>query len=143
MSKSELEATFVSLWQTLASDLPQPEREYKFARDIVGHGPSTRKRLREAGLQDWRFDFGWPGQKVAVEIEGGIWVRGAHVRGRHFESDARKYNAAQTVGWSVYRFTAGMLDRDPVGCINQVIVALGGEELLPFMDIEVAAQEGE
>jgi len=165
MSKSKLEAKFLGWWQILAGDLPQPEGEYKFARDIVGHGPGIRKRLREAGLQDWRFDFAWPAQKVAVEIEGGIWVRGAHIRGEHFESDARKYNAAQTSGWSVYRFTGGMLDRDPAGCIDQVIAALGGEcaeceywgkcqddpqrldycprMRLPFTDIQLAAQEGE
>lgn len=97
-------------------DLPQPEREYCFARDIVGHGPGIRKRLRDAGLRDWRFDFAWPEQKAAVEIEGGIWVRGAHVRGEHFESDARKYNAAQAA-------------------------AALGREVLPFTDIELEKEE--
>lgn len=134
-SKSKLEATFLNYWRMLAGDRPQPEREYHFARDIVWPGPGIRKRLREAGLRDWRFDFAWPKSKVAVEIEGGIWTHGAHVRGKHFESDASKYNAAQAAGWSVYRFTGGMLERDPAGCIEQVAAALDGHERLPFTDV--------
>ena len=53
----------------------------------------------------WRFDFAWPNKKIAVEIEGGIWTQGAHVRGNHFVSDMEKYNAAAKLGWFVFRFT--------------------------------------
>ena len=141
MGKSELEYAFLNYWLTLAPGCPYPMMEYNFARDIVGHGPGIRKRLREAGLQDWRFDFAWPDKLIAVELEGGIWVRGAHVRGEHFESDARKYNAAQAAGWAVYRFTSGMLERDPAACVGQVAAALGGGEELPFDDMEFEKEE--
>lgn len=142
MSKSKLEAKFLSLWQTLASDLPQPEQEYKFARDIVGHGPGIRKRLRAAGLRDWRLDFAWAGQKVAVEIEGGTWVHGSHTRGGRYALDCFKYNQAALDGWVVLRFTTDMLDRDPGGCVEQVVAALGGEEALPFTDVTDLLKEG-
>lgn len=72
--------------------LPKPEREYRF--------DSKRK---------WRFDFAWPESKLAVECEGGIWIKGAHTRGAHYESDCRKYNSAAMQGWCVLRFTAGMI----------------------------------
>jgi len=127
MGKSDLEYKFLNLWLTL-TDLPEPYAEYNFARDIVGHGPGIRKRLREAGLQDWRFDFAWPDKLIAVELEGGVWARGRHVRGRGYESDCEKYNLAQSLGWSVYRFTSGMLERDPAACVEQVAAALGGED---------------
>lgn len=66
----------------------------------------------------WRFDFANVDRKIAVEIEGGIWSGGSHTRGKGFEEDCEKYNEANILGWRVYRFTAGMLDR---GDITQVI----------------------
>jgi len=114
--KSELEATFARYWTLLASDLPEPEREYRFH-------PTRR----------WRFDFAWPAEKVAVEIEGGIWTRGRHVRGSGFEKDCEKYNMAVAEGWRVFRLTRGMLEREPGRWLGVVIEALGGE-VLPFTD---------
>lgn len=66
----------------------KPEREYCFH-------PARR----------WRFDFAFLDAKLAVEVEGGIFVKGAHTRGAHFRSDCEKYNAACELGWSVLRYT--------------------------------------
>jgi very-short-patch-repair endonuclease len=68
--------------------LPSPTREYRF---------HPRRR--------WRFDFAWPRYKVAVEVDGGIYSRGRHVRGSGFERDAEKRNAAVLAGWRVLHFT--------------------------------------
>ena len=119
MKKRDLQADFLGWWKLLANG-PEPIREHRFVREIIGEGPGIRKRIKDAGLQDWRFDFAWLPQKVAVELDGGIWTRGAHVRGNHYESDRRKCNAAQIFGWKVLTFTRGMLDRDPMGCIELV-----------------------
>ena len=70
------------------SGLPSPAREYRFHH---------RRR--------WRFDFAWPRYKVAVEVDGGIYNRGRHVRGSGFERDAEKRNAAVMAGWRVLHFT--------------------------------------
>jgi very-short-patch-repair endonuclease len=51
----------------------------------------------------WRFDLAV--DKLAIEIEGGVWVEGAHTRGMHFMSDMEKYNRATLAGWRVLRFT--------------------------------------
>lgn len=83
---SELEQEFAGQLRILGVE--RPERELRFA-------PPRR----------WRFDFAWPAHRLAVEIEGGTWVQGAHTRGRHFERDAEKYNAAALAGWRVLRFT--------------------------------------
>ena len=80
----------------------QPVREYVFAL--------PRK---------WRFDFAWPHEKVAVEIEGGIFVNGAHNRGRHFMSDCDKYNQAALLGWAVLRYTGEHL-KDMQWVLSQV-----------------------
>lgn len=87
------------LAERLLSELPlgKPEREFRFH--------PTRK---------WRFDFAYPAKKIAVEIEGGIWSGGAHTRGKHFESDCEKYNTATLLGWRVFRFSGGMVERGEI-----------------------------
>ena len=87
--KSELEET---LALHLKAEKIEFVREYKFH-------PTRR----------WRFDFAIPELKIGIECEGGIWVNGAHNRGKHFESDAEKYNAAMVEGWDVVRFSIGMI----------------------------------
>src|ERR1700759_4634799 len=72
----------------IAFGLPEPVTEYKF-------WPGRR----------FRFDFAWVKEKVAVEIEGGIWVRGRHSRGPGMMSDMEKDNQAGLMGWRVFRFT--------------------------------------
>ena len=62
---------------------PWPAEEYRF--DI--------KRR-------WRFDFAWPEQKVAVEIEGGLYKVGRHQSLTGFLADAEKYEAALRLGWT-------------------------------------------
>ena len=83
----------------------KPAREFRFAAHHVGEGKGLRARLNDADLRDWRFDFAFLDEKIAVEIEGGSWVGGAHTRGKHFQSDCDKYNRAQKLGWKVLRFT--------------------------------------
>lgn len=53
----------------------------------------------------WRFDVAIREYKWGFEIEGGLYVKGAHVRGQHYESDMEKYNTAAALGWKVFRFT--------------------------------------
>ena len=53
----------------------------------------------------WRFDFAFIGEKVAVEIEGGVWTGGRHVRGKGYTNDMEKLNRAAAMGWTVLRFT--------------------------------------
>lgn len=55
----------------------------------------------------WRFDYAFPDQWLAIEIEGGIWSSGGgrHNRGRGFQNDLDKYNTAASLGWTVFRFS--------------------------------------
>jgi len=71
-------------------------------------------------IRRWRFDCAEPVARVAVEIDGGTWVAGRHTRGAGFERDCEKLNAAVADGWAVFRFTTSMLQRDPLGCCEQV-----------------------
>ena len=87
MSKSDLEAQF--LFQIRACGLPTPEREVRF----------HKKRK-------WLFDFAYPGMMLAVEIHGGVFSGGRHVRGVGFTKDCEKYSGAAILGWRVLHFTS-------------------------------------
>lgn len=105
MTESALELAFAYHWRLAGG--PQLVREHRFAL--------PRK---------WRMDFAHLPSKVAIEVEGGIWSRGRHVRGRGFEADAEKYNAAQAMGWVVFRLTAGMLREDPRGALAPILATI-------------------
>lgn len=66
--------------------MPEPEREVMFH-------PTRR----------WRFDFLWRDQRLAVEVDGGIWIRGRHNTGIGYVRDAEKLNEAMLAGWRVLR----------------------------------------
>lgn len=76
-------------FQIRAAKLPEPEREFRFH-------PKRR----------WRFDMAWPKRMLAAEYEGGIYANGRHTRGKGYEGDLEKYNAAMLLGWRVLRFSA-------------------------------------
>lgn len=71
--------------------------------------PETEYRFHP--IRRWRFDFAWPDKKIAVEEEGGIWMRGrtgrggAHSLPSNIIRDMCKSNEATRLGWKVYRFT--------------------------------------
>jgi len=86
--------------------IPAPTREYRFAAELVGGtGKGVRERLERAGLSDWRLDFAWPVEMIALEVEGGVWSRGRHVRPAGFLEDIRKYNSLAIEGWTLLRVT--------------------------------------
>lgn len=58
----------------------------------------------------WRFDAAFPGRKVALELDGGVWIAGRHTRGKGFIRDCEKLNTATAMGWKVFRFVPEQLD---------------------------------
>lgn len=80
------------LLQLRALQLPPPQPEFRFHE--------TRR---------WRFDFAWPAQRLALEIEGGVYVAGRHSRGAGMEGDMEKYAEALVAGWRVLRVTPRMV----------------------------------
>lgn len=86
MKLSRFESTLLAMIE--AAKLPKPVLELRFA-------PPRR----------WRFDLGFPDQKVALEIDGGVWTQGRHTRGAGFIRDQEKLNEAALLGWRVLRCT--------------------------------------
>jgi hypothetical protein len=96
MARSKLEKKVEERFEQEAS-VPPWETEYKFTSP---RGPAGKGKPRK-----WRFDFSWPALKIAVEVEGGTWVKGAHSRGKRYASDCAKYGAAALSGWILLRWT--------------------------------------
>ena len=99
-AESPLEAKFLQLWVMLGG--PELEREYRFE-------PMRR----------WRADFASPAHRLIIEIEGGLYNGGRHVRSGGYTSDAIKYNWATMMepGWRVIRLTSAMLTPDYIESI--------------------------
>jgi len=57
----------------------------------------------------WRFDYALPKYKIALEVEGGVWTQGRHIRPKGFLGDMNKYNTATLCGWRVFRTTPNKL----------------------------------
>jgi hypothetical protein len=53
----------------------------------------------------WRFDYAIPALKIAVEYEGLMSEKSRHTTISGFTADTGKYNAANKLGWKVYRYT--------------------------------------
>ncbi len=97
--------------------------EERFARDLRALKVlEAQREYRFAPPRMWRFDFAWPEQRFAVEIEGGVWTNGRHTRGSGFVADTEKYNAAALAGWKVLRFTEkSVRDGSAVELVAQVL----------------------
>lgn len=78
------------LQQIRWTKLPEPESEFPFAKAIG---------------RRWRFDFAWPSHKVAVEVQGGVFVGGRHARGSGITGDCEKFSVAAGLGWRVLPVT--------------------------------------
>lgn len=109
---------FAHYWRNHAPPhAPSLVREFHFAKE--------RKR-------NYRADFAEERSKVLIEIDGGNRLvryttnkRGHRVPvvvGRHTgDDDYEKLNLANELGWVVLRYTPRMINRDPMGCIEQVL----------------------
>jgi hypothetical protein len=80
--------------QIIVSGLPAPLAECR-------NGDTKFHPIRK-----WRADFLWPARHLIVEVEGGTWSGGRHVRGTGYADDCEKYNEAAILGYSVLRFTS-------------------------------------
>lgn len=56
-------------------------------------------------IRKWRFDWAYLAAKIAMEINGGIFMRrGRHSGGVGQLRDFEKLNMAQSMGWKIFQF---------------------------------------
>lgn len=73
--------------------------------DPAVHLPAPVREHVFHPVRKWRFDLAWPELLVALEVDGGVYIGGAHNRGPHVESDCEKFSSAAALGWRVLRVT--------------------------------------
>jgi len=88
-----------------------PEKEHRFH-------PTRR----------WRFDFAFIKEKLAVEVEGGIYANGRHSRGKGFENDLDKYSEAMKLGWQVYRCSHRLINSGEALRAIEILLGVGSEK---------------
>ena len=95
MAGSKLESRFLFLWR-------------------VAQGPPLEREVHFHPTRKWRADFAHMASRTLIEIEGGIFQRGAgrHNRGAGYAKDAEKYLEAVLAGWTVIRLTERQLELD-------------------------------
>jgi very-short-patch-repair endonuclease len=96
--------------------LPEPEREFLFAKPIG---------------RRWRADYAYPEAMILIEAEGGTWGKrkSRHTTGSGFENDSIKYGEAAVLGYRVIRLTSTMIKNGTaVDLIRRALNLPQGEE---------------
>ena len=70
---------------------------------------SAQKEYKFHTQRRWRIDYCFVEQKLAIEIEGGIWIKGRHTRASGFMKDIEKYNEIILAGYDLLRFATEKL----------------------------------
>lgn len=78
---------YQALCALLPPGIPPPVPEYRF----------DPRRL-------WRLDFAWPDRQIGLEVDGALFVNGAHNRGAALLKQYEKANAAAIAGWTILRY---------------------------------------
>jgi len=75
----------------------------------------------------FRFDCANPSQKIAIEIDGGIWMGkgGGHTSGYGMTKDMEKLNLAVLEGWKVLRYSPQTLRKQPWQIIRDIRTLCG------------------
>jgi very-short-patch-repair endonuclease len=90
---------------------------------LAHHLPPFHAEFKFCPTRRWRFDYAWPAQHVAVELEGAPG-HGRHTSVKGFLADLAKYNAATANGWRILRFTGHDL-KSPGAALDLIRATLG------------------
>lgn len=107
VKRRTLSDDFLGVWMRFTSH-PLPEAEVKFHP-----------------VRDWRFDFAFTSQKLAIELHGGVRSGGRHVRGNGFVEDCRKKCAAVVRGWRVLEYTTDDFRQRPAEIVREILECAG------------------
>lgn len=86
----------------------QAAREVLEARLALALRANRIEHTREFSLpgRQFRWDFAFPEAKLLVEVQGGIWKKGAHSSGAGITRDAEKSAYAAGLGWRSFPVTS-------------------------------------
>jgi very-short-patch-repair endonuclease len=85
-------------------------------------GPPLEREFRFHPVRKFPFDYALPHLRIAIELDGGQFIRGRHQRPMGFQRDAEKRNLAIINGWQVFHLTTAMVTADHVQPIIDYIL---------------------
>jgi very-short-patch-repair endonuclease len=73
----------------------------------VGRGFGNDQQFQFASPLQRKFtvDYAWPNERLLVEVQGGLWVGGAHARGWGVERDCEKAQLMALLGYTLIPVT--------------------------------------
>jgi very-short-patch-repair endonuclease len=83
-------------------DLRRVDKADELDFQFKARNPSIPKYAREFlfhPLRKWRLDFAFEEARLAVEVNGGVYVSGGHTRGKAYENDCEKYAHLAIMNW--------------------------------------------
>ena len=83
----------------------------------------------------FRFDCANVKERIAIEVEGGLWITGRHNRPVGMMQDMEKYNAAVIAGWRVLRYTPEDIKKTPWKITGDIIKLCGGHPNQKILDL--------
>lgn len=96
---------------------------YEILNDAYPH--QWESEYKGINGRKFRFDCANPEKKIAIEIEGGLWITGRHNRPVGMIQDLEKYNLAVLEGWKILRYTPEMLVKTPWKIIRDIRLLCG------------------
>jgi len=119
---TNLERRFDLLWKATVKEREDVDaammvltNEHQFARHL------KRK---------FRFDFCHEPSRTAIELQGGVWTHGAHVRPKQYKSDCEKALLARELMWATVALTTDMVASEYVNriidlCLSRQFISGG------------------
>jgi len=68
------------------------------------------KEFRFHSKRRFRLDYYFPSVRLGVELEGGVWIKGGHIRPSGFVKDMIKYNLLTEAGIFLLRYEPKRID---------------------------------
>jgi len=75
----------------------------ELVRRMTGFDVTPEHRFHDT--RKWRIDYAIIQEKIAIEVEGGAYIKGRHTRPSGFIADMEKYNELTRAGWRLIRVT--------------------------------------
>lgn len=87
------------------------ELEMALYTRLEQHGlPLGEGQVRIVEGRQFAWDRAWRSEKVAVEVQGGLHINGAHSRGAGVERDCLKQSLAAALGWRCLPISKAMIE---------------------------------
>jgi very-short-patch-repair endonuclease len=85
--------------------MSEAEDELAWQMHAIGLDPIRQFHFGESIGRRWAADFAFLDKKLLIEVDGGAYVAGRHVRGQGYEDDHARDAEALCLGFRILRVT--------------------------------------